>query len=93
MDFEPSQIKAMELVLNTNLAIIQGPPGTGKTFVGSKIVDMLLISKKNYKSFEGPIFLICHSNHALDQFLRHILISTQKVIRLGSQSKDPNLAK
>lgn len=40
--FDPSQLKAVELAVNNRLAIIQGPPGTGKTFIGMKLLQLLL---------------------------------------------------
>lgn len=81
----------MRAVLKRGLVIIQGPPGTGKTFVGSHIARMLLKSKNNLKIYSGPIFLICFTNHALDQFLLHIMAFTKRVLRLGSQSRNPEL--
>ena len=77
--------------MTNEVCIIQGPPGTGKTFVGSKIVEMLIKAKYKFKSFEGPIFVVCYTNHALDQFLTHILDHTEKILRLGGGTKIENL--
>ncbi|GIX90968.1 NFX1-type zinc finger-containing protein 1 [Caerostris extrusa] len=60
----------------------KGPPGTGKTFIGVKIVKTLL---RNVPL--TPIVICCLTNHALDQFLEHILKFTKKVVRLGHQSE------
>jgi len=38
----------------------------------------------------GPLFLVCFTNHALDQFLEKNMESTSKVIRLGARSKNEN---
>lgn len=82
---DESQMRAFEFAITRQFAVIQGPPGTGKTFLGIKIASMLL---KNL-SLEGtPMIIICYTNHALDQFLEGILNITDKVIRLGSQSKN-----
>ena len=89
--FDPSQELAIKSVLTREVSIIQGPPGTGKTFVGSNIVQMLLESKKRFKTYKGPIFIICYTNHALDQFLTHTLEYTQNVLRMGGRSKNPDL--
>jgi superfamily II DNA or RNA helicase len=92
-DFDPSQFEAIESVLTREVTLIQGPPGTGKTYVGSKIVQMLLKTKKKLNAFQGPIFVVCYTNHALDQFLEYILGFTDKVLRLGNRSKNPALQK
>lgn len=89
--FDDSQREAIKSILTREVAIIQGPPGTGKTFVGSKIVEMLLKSKKKLKAYKGPIFVVCYTNHALDQFLEHILAFTDKVLRMGGRSRNPDL--
>jgi superfamily II DNA or RNA helicase len=81
----------MQTILKNELAIIQGPPGTGKTFVGSQIVQMLLKAKKKCKLFRGPIFVVCFTNHALDQFLEHVMEYTQKIVRMGGQSRNEDL--
>lgn len=38
----------------------------------------------------GPLFLVCFTNHALDQFLEKNMESTSKVIRLGGRTKNEN---
>lgn len=81
----------MQSVIKHELAIIQGPPGTGKTYVGSQIVRMLLRCKKYQRIYKGPIFLVCYTNHALDQFLEHIMEHTDKIVRMGGRSKNPDL--
>ena len=92
-DFDTSQQKAIKAVLTKKVVLIQGPPGTGKTFVGSHIVQMLLHSKNKFGTYRGPIFLVCYTNHALDQFLHKILKFTKKVVRMGGRSKDDQLKK
>ena len=34
-----------------------------------------------------PIFLVCYTNHALDQFLEKIEGFTKEIVRLGGRSK------
>jgi hypothetical protein len=43
----------------------------------------------------GPIFIICFTNHALDQFLELIVKEklTKRIIRLGGMTKEENLKK
>ena len=69
---------------------IKGPPGCGKTFLGVKIVQLLLsLSPK----LEKPILLLTYKNHALDEFLKHMLefCSIQDMVRIGGRSKEPEL--
>lgn len=65
--FDPSQLKAVELAVNNRLCIIQGPPGTGKTYVGVKILQLLLSANTFPKG--SPVLVVTLKNHALDQFL------------------------
>jgi len=93
---DDSQIRALKHCLTSKISIILGPPGTGKSHTGVKVVD--LIHNHLHKSMEGteahsPIFLVCYTNHALDQFLNSILKVTKNVIRVGSRSRDPTLEK
>lgn len=45
---------------------------------------------KTNKLSTGPLFLVCYTNHALDQFLEKNMESTSKVIRLGGRTKNEN---
>lgn len=90
LKLNPSQHQAFKSALTNKFAVIQGPPGTGKTFLALKITEVLL---KNNVSRNSPIVVICYTNHALDQFLEGILKFTQKLIRIGSQSKNESLTK
>ena len=51
-------------------------PGTGKTYLGVRIAEMLLHNRHVW-CLQGeqptPILMICHTNHALDQFLELII--------------------
>ena len=44
-DFDESQLNAIKMALTQEVAVIQGPPGTGKTYVGLKIVQVLLSNR------------------------------------------------
>ena len=78
---DPSQCEALYAALTRKVAVIQGPPGTGKTFLGLKVVQVLLQNCQYWRNpaqqeTEGkkpaPILVICYTNHALDQFLEGI---------------------
>ncbi|KAG0374707.1 hypothetical protein BGX24_010062 [Mortierella sp. AD032] len=72
--------------LGREIALINGPPGTGKTKIGVDLMRVLLHNKQAMNS--GPVLVICYTNHALDQFLEHIVgKGYTKIVRLGSQSK------
>jgi Rad3-related DNA helicase len=64
-----------------------GPPGTGKTYLGLKVAGVLLENHKAWYSDKQPILVVCYTNHALDQFLEGILQYTEKIVRVGGQSK------
>jgi hypothetical protein len=48
------------------------------------------IKREANKLSTGPLFLVCYTNHALDQFLEKNMESTSKVIRLGGRTKNEN---
>ncbi|KAF9729289.1 hypothetical protein PMIN01_12979 [Paraphaeosphaeria minitans] len=79
------QCRALLAALSREFAFIQGPPGTGKSFLGVQLMKVLMECKDRAKL--GPIVVICYTNHALDQFLEHLLeIGIDKIVRLGGQS-------
>ncbi|KAJ5887927.1 hypothetical protein N7495_007968 [Penicillium taxi] len=84
------QCQGLIAALTREYALIQGPPGTGKSYLGVKLVQVLLEIKA--KANLGPIIVICYTNHALDQFLKHLLdVGIQKIIRMGGRSKATEL--
>ena len=87
---DDSQQEAIRHALSHRLAIIQGPPGTGKTYVGVKLVRLLLsVSTRP----PGPIVVLTYKNHALDEFLKQCVgfLGISAVARLGGRSRDPAL--
>ncbi|KAH8600108.1 hypothetical protein B0O99DRAFT_503550 [Bisporella sp. PMI_857] len=80
------QCQALMAALMREFAFIQGPPGTGKSYLGVQLMRVLLACKK--KVHLGPVVVVCYTNHALDQFLEHLIeIGVEKIIRIGGQSK------
>ncbi|XP_023281831.1 NFX1-type zinc finger-containing protein 1 [Seriola lalandi dorsalis] len=89
LGLDESQMRALQLALTKELAIIQGPPGTGKTYVGLKIAQALLTNKNLWKGATGnaPILVVCYTNHALDQFLEGIhKFLKDGIVRVGGRS-------
>jgi len=87
---DDSQFKALQLALTKEFAVIQGPPGTGKTFIGLKIAKILLHNAKVWRGVldRGPIFVVCYTNHALDQFLEEIhRFHKHGIVRVGGRSQ------
>ncbi|KAK3984517.1 hypothetical protein QBC44DRAFT_336811 [Cladorrhinum sp. PSN332] len=85
------QCDGLVAALTREYALIQGPPGTGKSYLGVQLVRVLLDRKA--EAGLGPILIICYTNHALDQFLKHLVdVGIDKVIRIGGQSKAEDLA-
>mmetsp|Transcript_97527 Transcript_97527/g.173686 ORF Transcript_97527/g.173686 Transcript_97527/m.173686 type:complete len:1578 (+) Transcript_97527:459-5192(+) len=91
LDFDPSQLDALEHALTHQMALIQGPPGTGKTFVGLKIVQALLDNTREIR--HSPVLVVCCTNHALDQFLEGIFKISESIVRIGSRSKSELMMK
>ena len=83
---DAAQLLSTVNALRSSIALIQGPPGTGKSYTGVAIAKTLL---KNRKAAQlGPIICVCYTNHALDQFLEHLVKDdVEQIIRLGSRSK------
>ena len=74
ISLDKSQLVAVQMALTQEISIIQGPPGTGKTYIGLKIVEILLRNKVKWDPLlQSPILIVCYTNHALDQFLEGIL--------------------
>ncbi|CAF3694346.1 unnamed protein product [Rotaria sp. Silwood1] len=94
LHLNPKQREALILALTNKVALIQGPPGTGKTFLGVRITEMLLYNRSVWCPSDEqstPILMICHTNHALDQFLELIvkrLNIREGIIRVGSRCEN-----
>ncbi|KAF1840898.1 uncharacterized protein K460DRAFT_194232 [Cucurbitaria berberidis CBS 394.84] len=85
-ELDRGQCRALIAALTREFAFIQGPPGTGKSYLGLQVMKILLDIRDKAKL--GPIIVVCYTNHALDQFLEHLLeAGVRKIIRVGGQSK------
>lgn len=62
----------------------------GKTHVSVVALKVLL---ENKRDDDPPILVAAHTNHALDQLLRHIAPIESKFIRLGSMTSDHEIIK
>lgn len=88
---DETQLSALHHMINAQLAVVQGPPGTGKTYVSVLALKLLLALTEHDDS---PIVVACHTNHALDQLLRHVAVEIpNEFARLGNQSKDDGIIK
>ena len=96
LSFNESQLQALHAGLTQEFSLIQGPPGTGKTFVGIKIVEVLMANKSLWNTSacgqKRPILVVCYTNHALDQFLEGIQdIVGANIVRIGGGSQSDQL--
>ena len=48
----------------------KGPPGAGKSFLGRKVVEILMSMKTPLKT---PVLVMTYKNHALDEFLKGLV--------------------
>ena len=87
---DASQEAAIKECLRKRVAIIQGPPGTGKTFVGMKIVELLLSVSTPLRL---PILILTYKNHSLDEFLKEMIrLVPHSVARVGGRSQEKELS-
>ncbi|CAL1544827.1 unnamed protein product [Lymnaea stagnalis] len=98
MCLNESQREAAILALTKEMAVIQGPPGTGKTYVGLKVMEVLLKNKQvmagSVDSISDPILVVCYTNHALDQFLEGVLkFCPDGIVRVGGRNSSEQLEK
>lgn len=85
------QCKALIGALCSEMVCIQGPPGTGKSYIGVQIVKAIINSIA--QEAIGPILVVCFTNHALDQFLGHLLdLGIKSLCRIGGRSNDERMA-
>ncbi|XP_060099018.1 NFX1-type zinc finger-containing protein 1-like [Heteronotia binoei] len=90
---DESQISAIRMALSREFVLIQGPPGTGKTFIGLKILQVLLANQALWNQDCTPCLVVCYTNHALDQFLEGTLqFQKSGIVRVGGRSKSEALA-
>lgn len=85
---DESQMNALNTILTKRLSVVQGPPGTGKTYVS---VQALKILVQNMAPEDPPIIISCHTNHALDQLLRHVATFETEFARIGGRSEDKDV--
>ncbi|XP_064640121.1 NFX1-type zinc finger-containing protein 1-like [Lineus longissimus] len=98
---DESQLKALKTCLTKEFSIIQGPPGTGKTFIGLKVIEVLLHNHKvwtedpiTHVEDRRPVLVVCYTNHALDQFLEEVTKFYDKnLLRVGGRSNSEVLKK
>lgn len=87
---DSGQCQGLIAALTREFAFIQGPPGTGKSYLGVQLMRVLLALKRTINL--GPIIVVCFTNHALDQFLEHLIgVGVRKIIRIGAQSRSSAL--
>ncbi|XP_057823678.2 uncharacterized protein LOC131035924 isoform X2 [Cryptomeria japonica] len=88
---DPSQLSAIKLAVNNRLVLIQGPPGTGKSFVGVRILQIVL-SADTLPA--GPALVVTYKNQGLDHFLQSCLnFCPEGIVRVGGRSTEPSLDK
>ena len=68
------------------------------SFIGALAVKILLENKskwtdetEKHKSHSTPILVVAYTNHALDQFLCHLLDYTKKIVRVGGRCAEEKL--
>lgn len=92
---DSSQLLSIASSFENRLSLIQGPPGTGKSFVGNKIIQLLLTMDP---PLPGPILVMSYKNQILDHMLESCLDfvggkndGIPKIIRIGGRSQNEKL--
>ncbi|KAL0213667.1 hypothetical protein P9112_005851 [Eukaryota sp. TZLM1-RC] len=85
---DPTQLDSLIHCLTNNVALIEGFPGTGKSYLGEKLVELLM----NQPFCRGmPIMVLCYTNHAADQFLLGLveqkIVHLMDIVKLGTTTK------
>jgi len=85
------QQKAFCEAISNDFCLIQGPPGTGKTHLTVELLKVLLENAAALKT--GPIIVLTYTNESLDKFLLKASKYTDSIVRFGSQTRLPEIAK
>ena len=83
INLNPSQLRAMAMMLSERISLVQGPPGTGKTRV---IVEVIKLLKQHFK-VPYPIMVCAHTNVAVDNLLAPLRKEGIKALRSGSSDR------
>lgn len=81
----PSQTRAIAMMLSERLSLVQGPPGTGKTRV---IVEAIKLLKQHWQ-VPQPVLVTAHTNVAVDNLVDGLRAQGLKVLRAGSALRVP----
>lgn len=87
--YDEHQRRAMQLALTSTVSLTHGPPGTGKSHLGIRLLDIIY-----RKAPAERILIMCHTNHALDEFLMGLVThGMTDMVRIGGHSKEEGLDK
>ncbi|KAI8993679.1 hypothetical protein BDB01DRAFT_777126 [Pilobolus umbonatus] len=86
----PSQLKAIQFVLNHRIAVIAGPSGTGKTYLAGKLA-VLLSDALRGNQCHRPVLVVTKSQAALDTIMCEVSSRIQDFIRFGGRIWDDKL--
>jgi Cdc6-like AAA superfamily ATPase len=82
------QYAAIKHAICYPFTLVNGDPGTGKTHFSKELIKLIILAD----ILQGPLFIICLKNHALDSLLESILefTNTTEVVREGGISNSTN---
>ncbi|KAK4688511.1 carbonic anhydrase, partial [Tremellales sp. Uapishka_1] len=83
LKLNPSQMRAIAMMLSERLSLVQGPPGTGKTRV---IIETIKLLKKHWE-IPFPILVCAHTNVAVDNVLSGLRDHGVRGIRFGATER------
>jgi hypothetical protein len=86
LTLDNTQQLAMHMIFSSSAPIVQGPPGTGKSYTGLAALRLML--REWNEDRDGPILVVCYSNHAVDAFLKELVDAEPDTFRLPPLRED-----
>jgi hypothetical protein len=86
LTLDNTQQLAMHMIFSSSAPIVQGPPGTGKSYTGLAALRLMLRDWNEDR--DGPILVVCYSNHAVDAFLKELVDAEPDTFRLPPLRED-----
>ncbi|KAL4077685.1 P-loop containing nucleoside triphosphate hydrolase protein [Scleroderma citrinum] len=89
VDLNPTQVRAIAMMLGERISLVQGPPGTGKT---KTIIEAIKLLKVHFE-VHHPILVCTYTNVAVDNLVEGFVSAGLTPLRVGFGAKiKPSLA-
>ncbi|KAI0063306.1 P-loop containing nucleoside triphosphate hydrolase protein [Artomyces pyxidatus] len=82
-NLNPTQVRAVAMMLGERVSLVQGPPGTGKT---KTIIEACRLLKVHFE-VSAPILVCTYTNVAVDNVVEGLVAAGVKPLRVGYDGK------